>query len=192
MRDIKINRLWKAYPGVTVFQDFSWSIPAEKCTCLMAPSGKGKTTLLRLLAGLEKPDSGMLEIPADTRIAYVFQEDRLCPWLTVESNIRLVKPALSREEVHCALAAVGLEEAAERRAGELSGGMKRRTALVRALLSDWDLLILDEPFTGLDEAMKGQTAAWAREKINGKTVLLVTHEEEDAAMLGAEIAKDIL
>ena len=151
MQDIVIRGLCKAFDGKQVLRDFSAALPAGQVTGLMAPSGAGKTTLLRILMGLETPDRGTITGLEGLRLSAVFQEDRLCENLNPVSNLRLVTPALSRTAAAEALAAVGLTDCQRQPARELSGGMRRRVAILRALLAEYDLLFLDEPFKGLDQ-----------------------------------------
>ena len=127
--------------------------------------------------GLERPDAGTVEVSG--RIAAVFQENRLCPWLTAEENIRLVSP--KAEAAEC-LAALGLS-LDRRPVSEYSGGMQRRVALARALLAEGEVLILDEPFTGLDEENRDRALAAIDRWANGRTILFVSHE---SSLPGAE------
>ena len=166
---IEVQHLCKAFGGKPVLCDFSASIPAGAVTAVMAPSGGGKTTLLRILMGLSA----------------VFQEDRLCDNLSAAANIRLVNPTLSPAQVEEALAAVGLENCAGQPVSEFSGGMRRRTAILRALLAPWDILFLDEPFKGLDPGTKERVMADTRRRCTGRTVLLVTHDLGETQALGA-------
>lgn len=184
MRDIVIKNLCKAYEGRSVLEDLSATLPAGRVTGLMAPSGAGKTTLLRLLMGLEQPDAGTITGLEGLRLSVVFQEDRLCDDLTAVNNIRLVNPALSVQAVQQALAQVGLAGASQQPARELSGGMRRRVAILRALLADYDLLLLDEPFKGLDAATKATVMTDTRQRIRGRTVLFVTHDASELDTLG--------
>lgn len=168
---------------------FCGEFPAGKTTAVMGASGCGKTTLISLITGLMKPDSGSVQIsPADARFSAVFQEDRLCENLTVSANIRLITGnSRTDSEIENALAAVGLSECAEKPVRELSGGMKRRAALVRALLAESGAIVLDEPFKGLDEATKAQVVGYCREMLAGKTAVLVTHDRYECEALAAEI-----
>lgn len=185
MEGIVLDRVCKAYEEKPVLRDFSAVLPYGEVTAVMAPSGAGKTTLLRLLMGLEMPDSGRIEGISGRRMAAVFQEDRLCGYLSPEDNIRLVSPARTREEVRSALAAVGLADCAAQPCRELSGGMNRRVALLRALLADAELLFLDEPFKGLDERTRQDVMRETRSRCEGRTVVLVTHDPVEAEALGA-------
>lgn len=184
MQDIVIKNLCKAYEGRPVLKDLSATLPAGRVTGLMAPSGAGKTTLLRLLMGLEQPDAGTITGLEGLRLSVVFQEDRLCDDLTAVNNIRLVNPALSVQAVQQALAQVGLAGASQQPARELSGGMRRRVAILRALLVDYDLLLLDEPFKGLDAVTKAAVIADTRQRIRGRTTLFVTHDATELEALG--------
>lgn len=182
--DIKINALTKSYGEKVVLNDLCAVFEGGKVSCVSAMSGKGKTTLLRLIMGLEKPDSGTIVLPEGTKISVVFQEDRLLDGTDASSNIRLVNKKLSAGTVADALTGVGLDPNEKQPVGEYSGGMKRRVAIVRALLADFDLLLLDEPFKGLDADTRARTADFIRRHTVGKTVILVTHDPTDAELLG--------
>ena len=155
-------------------------------TVLMGPSGQGKTTLLRILMGLETPDSGSIEGLSGRRIAAMFQEDRHCPQLTAADKICLTGRGVAREEAEREPRVLGFADADLRTpAGRLSGGQKRRAALLRALLCrDSDLLLLDEPFTGMDDALVGQAAAAVVRLTAGGDALLVTHDHAAVRLLG--------
>ena len=185
MSPIQVRNLSKSFGNKAVLQAFSADFPTGAVTAVMAPSGGGKTTLLRILMGLEAADSGTVEGLAGLRQSAVFQEDRLCEALNAVSNIRLVNPALTRGEAEAALSAVGLAGCGNQRVAEFSGGMRRRVAILRALLAQWDVLFLDEPFKGLDEATKRLVMADTRRRCAGRTVLLVTHDAREADALGA-------
>ena len=158
---------------------------ANAVTCLMGPSGCGKTTLLRILTGLEAPDCGEITgVP--TRIAMVFQEDRLVDSLTVRANLRLALGAgYDPADAQALLNELDLPDALRRTVGELSGGMKRRVALARALLYDVPLLVLDEPFKGLDETTARQCMDALARRAAGRAVLLVTHDAQEGDYLHA-------
>ena len=156
---IEIDKISKSFGETDVFRDFSLHLPDTGCVCLFGPSGSGKTTLLNLIANLELPDTGKIS-RSDAAISVVFQEDRLLPWVSAQENIKLVlenKYASSKEALKIAkdwLAAVFLEESAAKKPAELSGGMRRRIALARALAFGGSALLLDEPFTGMDAQIK--------------------------------------
>lgn len=190
MQDIRILKVSKAYGDKSVLSDLSLTIPHGARIALMGPSGVGKTTLLRILLGLERADGGHVTgLPR--RIATVFQEDRLCPWLSVKENIKLTSRNLPDSEIEATLAALGLAGEGDTLARDLSGGMSRRAAIARALLFDGDMLILDEPFRGLDEENRARTAACISAMSVGKTLLLVTHDAREAALLGATVKGDL-
>ena len=185
MKDIVIQNIYKAFGGKPVLQNFSAVLPQGKLTGLMAVSGAGKTTLLRILMGLETPDRGHIMGLDGVCLSVVFQEDRLCENLNPLSNIRLVTPTLDQKTAEKALAAVGLTDCLHQPVRELSGGMRRRVAILRALLAEYDLLLLDEPFKGLDQETKKTVMEYTRRQCSGRTVLLVTHDPTELDVMGA-------
>ena len=179
---LKIQHLTKQFGAVPLFTGLCMEVDAP--AVLWAPSGWGKTTLLRILMGLERPTTGSVE--GVGRVAAVFQEDRLLEQLDAAGNLRFALGAAYDEAAaRTLLAELGLGDAGGKRVRDWSGGMKRRLALARALLAPSDALALDEPFTGLDAdnraAAQRCVARAAREKI----VLLVSHEDD--ALTGAEV-----
>ena len=172
---MKIQHLCKSFDGKVVLDHVSLTLESGGTACLMAPSGRGKTTLLRCIAGLETPDSGQItDLPE--RIAYVFQEDRLCDGFSAVDNIRLVTgKALGEGEIRRHL---------DQPVRELSGGMRRRVVISRAVCFGADLLLLDEPFKGLDDEARQQTADYILRHRGAAAILCVTHDREDAAALG--------
>lgn len=186
MKQITGEHLWKSYGGVEVLRDVSLTVTEGEPVCLMAPSGAGKTTLLRILMGLERPDRGKVTAPPGCRWAAVFQEDRLLEHLDAMGNLRFaLGPALEAERARTLLEELGLGEAGTKQVRDYSGGMKRRLALARALLAPSDVLVLDEPFTGLDGDNRLRALDCVRRAAEDKPVLLVTHDPRDAADLGA-------
>lgn len=183
--ELNIRGLKKRYGDVTVFDHFDCSLFGCAVNVVFGPSGAGKTTLLRLVMGLARPDAGDLSSLSDLKVGAVFQEDRLCDNLSPVSNVKLVAPSVSREAIQRALSSVGLGSCLDKPARELSGGMRRRVALIRALLSDYDLLLLDEPFKGLDETTKETVITYTRGMTAGRTVLLVTHDRQEALAMDA-------
>ena len=182
MTDIVMEKLTKRFGEHTVLRDFSLTIPAGTLVGVMGESGCGKTTLGNILLGLLEPDGGEITGLPEKRAA-VFQEDRLLEERTPLQNVRAVTGRKrSRREILDFLAALGLPDGAEKPVKTLSGGMRRRVAIARALLADWDFLVMDEPFKGLDEATRERVTAKTLEAIAGKTVLLITHDQRDAAL----------
>ena len=184
--DIIIKNLHKSFGDNKVLNGINAVIKEKRITCLMGQSGIGKTTLLNIMMGFEKADSGeMLNIPA--KKAAVFQENRLCEEFSALTNIKMVNDALTDKTVFEHLAAVDLEDCAKQRVSTLSGGMKRRVALVRAILAEKDILFLDEPFKGLDEATKDKVTKYLADNTQDMTVVMVTHKIEEAQLLGAKV-----
>ena len=185
---LRIHNLSKSSDGQPVLSGVSAVLEEGNTYCLMGPSGAGKTTLLRILMGLERADSGRVEGLSGLRISAVFQEDRLCEGFTALENVRLAAaPSLSDADIRKALSAILPPQALDRPVSALSGGMKRRTAIGRALLAPFDLLLMDEPFTGLDEDTRRRTAAFIRERAAGRMILLSTHQEEDVRLFQARV-----
>ena len=181
---MRIAHLYKSFDGKSVLADVSLALEAGAIACLMAPSGRGKTTLLRCIAGLEKPDSGTIAgLPE--RISFVFQEDRLCEGFSAIANVRLVTGrAMPEAEICRHLEQLGLAGSLRQPVRELSGGMRRRVAICRAMCCGGGLLLLDEPFKGLDDTARRQTADYILRRRDGAAILCVTHDREDAAALG--------
>lgn len=169
---------------VRALRGISLQFRKSEFVSILGPSGCGKTTLLSLLLGLEMPDSGEILGMEGQKLSAVFQEDRLCENTTPVSNIRLVNPSLSKEEAQGMLRDLGLEGSLGQPVRTLSGGMKRRVAILRALAADYDVLLCDEPFKGLDQATKALVMDYFLGKTKGKTVILVTHDQGETEALG--------
>ncbi|MDK7724285.1 ATP-binding cassette domain-containing protein [Slackia exigua] len=184
--DVRFEGLCKAYGSNRVLRDVSFTLAGGSVTCLMAPSGSGKTTLFRVLLGLEDADAGRVSGVELGRIAMMFQEDRLCETLTPVENVALVLPPRTRRaEVRALLEEVLPPECLGQPVMELSGGMRRRVSLARAVAFPCDLMVLDEPFTGLDRATRQRVIDFVLRHRAGRTLLVATHGEEDAELLGA-------
>ena len=179
------------YDQKPVFENFSMELKDNEILAVMGPSGCGKTTLLRLIAGLERPDARDCIHSTHKKISYVFQEPRLFPWMTIRANLRAVlsDPKAETDEIDALLARLGLEGSADLYPNELSGGMKSRVALARAMLHGGDLYLLDEPFAALDDTLRQALAPILREHIKrcGASAILVTHQESDAAAIADRV-----
>ena len=174
----------KAFGEKVILDDASFHIEEREKAALIGNNGAGKTTLLRILLGLEEADGGTVEgVPQ--RKSAVFQEDRLCGGLTAWTNIHLVCPEKDPAEIEKWLYYLGLGESMDQPVREYSGGMRQRVSVLRALWAEYDVLFLDEPLKGLDEEMRQKTAEFLCEHTRGKTVICVTHDQEDIGMLGA-------
>ena len=183
-----VSGLCKSYGELPVFSQLELSFDPGGVYCLMAPSGAGKTTLLRILLGLETPDGGQVQMPSP--VTAVFQENRLCEAFSPLDNVLLAAgKAIDRQTAYSELCRLLPEESILRPSSTLSGGMKRRAAIARALLSPSQAVIMDEPFTGLDEDTKQTVIDYVKEKTAGKLLLITTHQEEEAAALNGRIVK---
>lgn len=209
---ICLEHISKAYGGRKVLNDFNARLECGGVYCLMGASGIGKTTLLRILMGLEQPDLGQVvrreETPDKTsmestvrkngrckekskaaaRIGAVFQEDRLFEFADAWKNVELVceRGNIASPMFRELLSELLEKEAWHRPVCELSGGMRRRVSIARALASPSELLVMDEPFAGLDEETKKSAVQTILKYREGRTLLVVTHQEEDAALLGTD------
>ena len=181
---LTIEHLTKQFGEKTLFRDLCLTVGGP--AVLWAPSGWGKTTLLRILMGLDTPTAG--RVRGVGWAAVVFQEDRLCPQLTALQNVTLVLPGSEKqykEQIEMDFQQLGMDAAAlALPAARLSGGQKRRTALLRALWAPSDTLLLDEPFTGMDPDTLAAAAALLRTRCGTKPVLLATHDREAIRLLG--------
>ena len=187
---IRITELSKSYDGKAVLDTLSLDIPYGDNLCLMGPSGCGKTTLLHILMGFVHPDNGTITGLENRRLAPVFQEDRLCENLSAGANLRLVCPKkLSPVALLAALEAVGLADSLHKPVHQLSGGMRRRVGIARALISGGDVLLLDEPFKGLDDDTREAVMLYVKQASTDKTLIWVTHDEREVAFMGSRIVR---
>lgn len=186
---LEFRNVTKTYDGVNVLKNLSLQIADGEKVALMGESGSGKTTVLRIAAGLTKPDSGT--VIQSGNLAVMFQEPRLLPWKTAIENIYAVLRKESYELADQYLAAVGLSDAADKLPRELSGGMAQRVALARFLAfaeaTEANLLLLDEPFSALDSETEEKMTALLKGFAENRTLLLVTHNEYHAENLGARV-----
>ena len=179
-----MEHLCISYGSQAVLADFSLELPETGAVALMGPTGCGKTTLLRVLAGLLQPQSGRVDGLTGKRVAVLFQEDRLLPWLTARENVAAVLEKGETARAEQALRDAGLPESAfDKRPAELSGGMRRRVALARLLAYGGDVWLLDEPFKGLDADSRARVMQTVKRAGQGKLIVLVTHEKAEAQAL---------
>lgn len=180
-----LENICRSFGSRKVLDGFSRCFEEGRVNVLTGPSGWGKTTLLNIIAGILKPDSGSVSGTEGRKMAYVFQTPDLLPWKTVLANVEFVLPKgmaaeeKSRRAMEC-LEIVELADRAESLPAELSLGMAMRVSLARALAADSDILLLDEPFSGIDPALKERLLdrlqrLWAA---RGTTVVLVSHSKE--------------
>ena len=213
---LTLRSVTKSYDGQPVLSDLSLEFFSGTFYCLMAPSGNGKTTMFRLILGLEKPDSGVIlfgtsagdtgnnDIKASSGtvsksdscrirgmrplISAVFQENRLLESYTAIENLRFaLGKRYSSEALTAYLLRLLPEDALSKPVCEFSGGMKRRVAILRAILAPSEIILMDEPFTGLDADTRRLTIDLVKELCAGKLLIIATHAEDDAELLGAKI-----
>lgn len=176
------------YENKPVFHSLNWQIAPGEHWVLYGASGSGKTTLLRLLCGLQPPAAGSVQGIPDG-VAVVFQEDRLIAHLTVLENLRLVASPRFLPLLEQLLHEVSLGENSHDYPDMLSGGMRRRVAVLRAIVFDKELVLMDEPFTGMDERTKQAVASVIARCCKNKTLLLTSHNPADAPLLSAQVAE---
>ena len=183
---LKLTNISHSFNGVPVLQGQSLTLCPKERVAIMAPSGTGKTTLLRIAIGLLAPQEGSVENTFQ-KTATVFQEPRLLPWRTAAENVNLVlgdRPNTMPIALGW-LEKLGLADGADKYPRELSGGMQQRVALARALCCQADLLVLDEPFKAMDETLRQQVIDLVAQ--TDAAILLVTHDSKEAASLGCQI-----
>ena len=180
---IRLSHVRVQYPDKTVFNDLSLTLPDTGAVALMAPSGYGKTTLLRVLAELKSIDGGEISGLENKKLSFLFQEDRLLPWVSAQKNVELVSDP---EKAKHWLSQMEIQDGSQL-PREMSGGMQRRVALARAMAFGGDVLLLDEPFKGLDEALRARIVG----RIKGKfpLILLSVHDAQEAELMGAKIVR---
>ena len=188
---IEIRNLYKSYGDKVIYKGLNLTIKEQTISCIVGPSGYGKTTLLRMVAGLETYDGGEILGTVGVRKAFVFQEDRLMPWLSVKENIEYVlaskySKVQIEEKIVRILQLLKLTNEKDVLTCKLSGGMKRRVAIGRALAYESEILLLDEPFKGMDDELKWHVLegmlGYLEEK--PRTVICVTHDKAVAKRLG--------
>lgn len=182
---IRLNDVNKSFDGRPVLRDFSLSIADGERVCLKGVSGCGKTTVLRLIAGLEQPDSGTVQIIGEPKLSVIFQEDRLLPWKTALDNITVA--GADEATALRLLEQLGLGGEEHKLPRELSGGMRRRVAIARALANPGELFLLDEPVQGLDDGTAGQVLEVMHRELEGRTVILVSHDDDEISALAQRV-----
>ncbi|MEE1114781.1 MAG: ATP-binding cassette domain-containing protein [Eubacterium sp.] len=170
-----LEHITKSFGEKKVLTDFSMRIDTDGCYCLTGPSGIGKTTVLRLILGLEKPDAGSISGRPE-RMSAVFQEDRLVEELSAFDNIRIVNPSMKAGEIRKLLARLLPGEDTDRPVAEYSGGMKRRVSILRAMAAPSELITLDEPFTGLDEKNRAAALSFILEMQEHRPLVFTSHD----------------
>ncbi len=190
---IRIDALTKRFDDHVLFDNLNLDIPTGRALALTGRSGCGKTTLLRMIAGIDTDYSGRITGVPETK-SFMFQEDRLLPWYDVRQNLEFVlKDVMSRDDMYSVigniLAAVDLAGHEHKKPDKLSGGMQRRVAMARAFCYPSELLVMDEPFKGFDAGLTDELIVLFERlySASGKTVLLVLHEPDIIARLGCEV-----
>lgn len=194
---IEVNGLCFGFGGQRLFDGFDFTAPAGRWTCILGPSGCGKSTLLRLIAGSLRSDGGTVQFNGHHRqpgtIAWMAQNDLLLPWLSVADNVMLgarLRGQADQKRRHLALemiAAAGLADSADSLPATLSGGMRQRAALLRTLMEDRPVILMDEPFASVDAITRLKLQDMAAGFLSGATVILVTHDPLEAIRLGHRI-----
>lgn len=196
MPNITVKNATLRYGDQVLFDGLNLELASEKCTCLLGPSGVGKSTLLRLLAGLTSVgdnDELSAEISGYSHndIAYMAQQDGLLPWLTVRENVMLGATLRAAKcdvvTANQLLTQVGLIDAADKTPEQLSGGMRQRAALVRTLIENKSIVLMDEPFSALDAITRLRLQELAVKLLHGKTVLFITHDPLEALRVADNI-----
>lgn len=192
---VEIHQLRLAFGSQVLFDHFNFRLSQGKWTSLLGTSGVGKSTLLRAIAGLENEAilEGKIRFADKTNLAWLAQSDSLYPWLSILDNVQLqahlsgTKSQVSREKALFLLEKVGLANHLNKACYQLSGGQRQRVALARTLMQDADLILMDEPFSALDAVTRHQLQALAIELLRDKTVLLITHDPQEALRVSDEI-----
>ena len=197
---VQVQAAHVEYDGETIINDLSLTLAAGQWTCLLGPSGVGKTTLLRVIAGLVNDDACHARVSCDDalplagRFAWMAQQDLLLPWLTVVNNVLVGArlrgepiDAAMRDKARSVLADLGLADVGESLPAELSGGMRQRAALARTLFEDAAVVLMDEPFSALDVITRHRLQTLAADRLAGRTVLLITHDPLEALRLGHSV-----
>ncbi len=187
---LKVVDIKKAYGELKVLDSISFSVKSEEFVCIIGESGCGKTTLLKIIAGIEKADSGYIIFSTDNpKIGFVFQDARLLPWKTVLGNLEFVLEAakMDKSKAREIIDFVGLSGFENYYPKQLSGGMLQRLSIGRALAINPDILLMDEPFVNLDALTKQKMHNELLRIVSNKTVIFVTHDIEEAVYLADKV-----
>ncbi len=190
MRKIVFKEIYKSFGDKTVFENFSLDLDANKNTSILGASGQGKTTLLNMLAGIEKADSGLID-RGDIKLSYVFQDPVLLPWATVHENLEYVaRDKVDHAKIIEVLSKLSIEKEINSYPCQLSGGMRQRVALARAIMVNADVILMDEPFQNLDVKSKERSIQLYRELMENSGIhfIFVSHNIEEAL----RVADDLL
>lgn len=185
---IIIDNISKSFGSHKVVENFSLVLPENGTVCLWGKSGSGKTTIMNMVAGIIRPDKGKIVGTEDKKISYVFQENRLVPWLSAKDNVKLVIDSKHKdEEALFWLDKLMLSDIADKKPVSLSGGMQRRISIARSLANKADVILLDEPFTGLDMQTKDVVMNIIKDMTKSAIILLITHNYYEAKFLSESI-----
>ena len=188
---VRVHGARFGFEGALLFDGLELALERGRWTCLLGPSGVGKSSLLRVIAGLARLEAGSLSVPSDASVAYMAQQDLLMPWLSALGNVslgaRLRGETPDRARALAMLERVGLGGEAEALPHTLSGGMRQRVALARTLMEDRPIVLMDEPFSALDAITRMRLQELAAGLLADRTVLLVTHDPLEALRLGDRI-----
>lgn len=178
----------KSYGNKIVLKNFNIDIREGQTTFMLGKSGSGKTTFSKIVLGLEKIDTGEISGLDGKKISVVFQEDRLMENMTIGSNFKMtVDSHINRKQIVEKMEKIALFQPLETKISELSGGMKRRISILRAFLIEFDLIVMDEPFRGLDEETKEKVMNFVIQNIKGKTAIIITHNKDEVEYFAEKI-----
>lgn len=185
---LKVHKVYQQFDHLPVLENISFHVDDDEIVAIIGPSGCGKSTLLNIISRLQAPKGGNITISSE-RKAFVFQDDRLLPWLSVWDNIRIVRDDTNEKIIQDLIRDVGLTGFEKYKPHQLSGGMKKRCGIARAFYYNGKLLLMDEPFQGLDYCLRQEMlhmlmAVWLRNK---QSVLFITHEIDEALKIAGRI-----